>query len=662
MPDNNDHKPAHYLPPPKPMDLKGNLSENWKSFEEAWDNWIIATKVNKEDETVVKATLLSVLGKETVEIQKNLPIQDRTYKNIIAALKTHFNPQKNITYERYVFNTCNQGDELTDMYVNKLRKLASTCDFGDLKDSLIRDRIVVGIRDTNVRRRLLREKELTLQSCIDICRASEKASERMRAIDGNEEVETVHALRNKHSKKQGHKHKDKQKSKPQAQGGATARPSDTTKKLCTRCGGEHGKKCPAWGKTCGKCHKKNHYACMCQSTRSVHQLDTESESENYNTDESVFQVNSGTTRYMVRPEVKAPNKHWKNITFQMDNGASINCMLYKDYCKIKQDSNPEMETSNKRLTSYSGDRVKNLGQATLQVRLNDRIVKTPFQIVEEGQCSLLSGPVCEQLGLMTISHEHLINIVNGELTEDEVVTKYKDVFEGLGDIGEYHIQIDPKVTPVQDAPISCPVVYKKDSKNKLKQMEKDDMIQNVTEPTDWISSMVVIKKPNKLRVCLDPKNLNKAIKVPKFHMPTIEDVTCGLGKVKVFTVCDANDGFLQVRLDKESQLLTTFHTPFGRYMWKRLPFGLNAAPEEFQRRTREIIEGLKGVETVADDTVVWGEGDTLEEAVIDHDNNFVAFLERCRERNYKLNKSKLRFKQTSVAYHGHVPHKRWTLP
>ena len=76
-------------------------------------------------------------------------------------------------------------------------------------------------------------------------------------------------------------------------------------------------------------------------------------------------------------------------------------------------------------------------------------------------------------------------------------------------------------------------------------------------------------------------------------MPTLDDVTPELGKVKVFTIADAKDGFLQLELDEYSSKLTTFHTPFGRYRWLRLPFGVSCAPEEFQSRMLELIDGQR---------------------------------------------------------------------
>ena len=95
--------------------------------------------------------------------------------------------------------------------------------------------------------------------------------------------------------------------------------------------------------------------------------------------------------------------------------------------------------------------------------------------------------------------------------------------------------------------------------------------------------MVAVKKPNKLRLCIDLANLNVAIKRNHYPTPTIDDVMPKLTKARVFSVADAKDGFLQVRLDEKSSYLTTFYTPFGLYRWLRMPFGIKSAPEEFQR-------------------------------------------------------------------------------
>lgn len=121
------------------------------------------------------------------------------------------------------------------------------------------------------------------------------------------------------------------------------------------------------------------------------------------------------------------------------------------------------------------------------------------------------------------------------------------------------------------------------------------MIIKQTEPTDWVNSMVTVTKPNKVRICIDPQDLNAAIRRERYPLRTIEEVVAEMPNAKFFSVFDANHGFWQIQLDKERSHLCTFNTPFGRYRFKRLPFGISSALEVFQRCIARHLEGLEGV-------------------------------------------------------------------
>ena len=177
----------------------------------------------------------------------------------------------------------------------------------------------------------------------------------------------------------------------------------------------------------------------------------------------------------------------------------------------------------------------------------------------------------------------------------------------------------------------------------------------VTQPTPWINSIVVVpKKDGSLRICLDPKDLNRAIQREHYQLPTIEDIATRLHGAKVFTILDVRCGFWHIPLDEQSSQLTTFHTPFGRYRWLRMPFGISSAPEVFQRRIHELIEGLRGVEVVADDFVAIGFGDTIEEAMQDHDRNLAGLLQWCEQQQVRLNVDKIKFRMHEVPFIGHI--------
>ena len=128
-------------------------------------------------------------------------------------------------------------------------------------------------------------------------------------------------------------------------------------------------------------------------------------------------------------------------------------------------------------------------------------------------------------------------------------------------------------------------------------------------------------------------------------------------KIKVillFSKADLKDGFLQIQLDEESSKLTTFQTPWGRYRYLRMPFGISPAPEYFQRKLDQNLEGLNGVYKIADDILITGRGSTMKEAVKDHDATLLKLLDRCRERNLKLNREKLQLKCSETPFIGHV--------
>lgn len=243
------------------------------------------------------------------------------------------------------------------------------------------------------------------------------------------------------------------------------------------------------------------------------------------------------------------------------------------------------------------------------------------------------------------------------LTLEQLSQKYPRIFsEGVGRLeGEYHIRLDSQIDPVQHAPRKVPVALREQLRKTLEELVQQDILAPVTQPTEWISSMVIVpKKDGKLRVCLDPKDLNRAIQREHYPLPTIDEIATRLHGAKVFTVLDVRQGFWHVPLDEKSSLLTTFNTPFGRYRWKRMPFGISSAPEVFQRRMHEVIEGLEGVEVVADDFVVVGFGETLEQANHDHDDHLEVFLQRCDEKNLKLNDKKIKLRMQEVPFIGHI--------
>ena len=289
-----------------------------------------------------------------------------------------------------------------------------------------------------------------------------------------------------------------------------------------------------------------------------------------------------------------------------------------------------------------------------------------FNITEDNLAPLLSYRTCIELGLVTINDCDSPSDSSGikdtpsigvTIGIPDLLEEYKDVFGGLGDLpGEYHIVTDDTVPPVVHPPRRVPVALRDQIKEKLDEMVASGILAPVTEPTEWVSSMLVIIKPNKLRICLDPCDLNKAIRREHYQMPTVEEVATRLLQAKKFTVIDAKDGFWQKPLDTESSYKTTFNTPFGHYRWKRMPFGISSAPEVWQHTMHEFVEDLEGVEVIADDFLIAGFGSTDHEVNQSLERNERAFLEKCRLWNLKHQH------QLCVKFMGHLLTSQGLMP
>ena len=171
----------------------------------------------------------------------------------------------------------------------------------------------------------------------------------------------------------------------------------------------------------------------------------------------------------------------------------------------------------------------------------------------------------------------------------------------------------------------------------------------VTEATPWINSFVLVEKKGnhgqvKLRICLDPTNLNKAVTREPYHFRTPKDISHMLADACILTVCDCKKGYWHQTLDEASSYLTTFNTEVGRYRFAVMPFGITVAGDVFQQKLDECFGHIKNLIVIADDIMVIGKQHNHK----DHDLAFTTLLQTARKCNVKLNYDKLKFKCTEV--------------
>ncbi|XP_064622353.1 uncharacterized protein K02A2.6-like [Lineus longissimus] len=643
-----DPAPMHGIRPPQspqPPNLDGGHSaENWKIFKQKWTNYSIITNLDKQTRAYQVALLLHTLGDDGLRIYNGFQFEteedERTVDEVLAKFDNFAFGEINETFERFVFNQRNQKTDKTfETFLAAIRLLVKTCNYHkETVNSILRDRIVLGISDRETQKRLLRERGLTLDGCIAICKTSENAEAHEKAMNADSSVNFV---------KRSSKNRTKSKMAPPTQKtGAT--PSQTARD-CKFCGRTHimrKSECPAWGKSCRSCQGLNHFAAKCTKqgkTKKVNQLldeDSELGDDDCEWIDSIRPGN-GHSPKDVRCRMMLTDSR-QEVTFQVDTGASVNLI------PLRLAVHTELSPTTKRLKMWNGSEIHPVGSCRLVVGnpKNRKRYSVEFVVVKENLMPLLGLKAAQGMKLVTVNDS-----IMERIAAVSVLDKFADVFDGkLGKLpGTVHLEVDGGVMPVVTPSRRIPVAPLAKLRPELERLSDIDVLARVEQPTPWVSQLVLAeKKSGELRICLDPRPLNRALKREHFQLPILEDKLHNLAESRVFSKLDLSSGYWHVELDEESSLLTTFQTLFGRYRWKRLPFGLIVASEIFQRKLLEAIDGLTGVECIADDVVIHGRNTE------EHDRNLEAFLQRCREKGIKLNIAKLELRLSEITFMGHM--------
>ena len=366
------------------------------------------------------------------------------------------------------------------------------------------------------------------------------------------------------------------------------------------------------------------------------------------------------------------------IHLKIDTQAECNVISSKTYYNLAKHAKVDFKKSASQITAFGNSVIKPIGKTSFEVVHNEKYYTLECEVVEGEVPNLLGSRDSLRLGLIKRVH----NIENSqEKTEVNPLTKqtnlteritdskhvpnciikilqnFEDRFptESIGKLpGECHLSVDPEY---KDGPVSfgsrpLPAAMRELTKKQLDYLQENDIITKVQTnvPTSWCSQMhVVHKKDGKnVRVCIDPKFLNKALLRETHPIRTIEDVVTRVEGSNFFTTLDANMGFFQIQLDAESQLLTTFSTPWGRFMYKRLPMGITSAPEIYQRKIEEVFEGIENLANIYDDVLLYTKD--MEK----HCHILQQTLEVARKNNLTFRLSKCRFAQTEVHYTGFI--------
>jgi len=669
---------------PSPLDLSTDVATSWKLWKEQWENYEVVVQLNTKPPAVQKAIFLNTIGPEAFRIYKSLEVPEGQNAELLATVlkmfDTYAGQYTNVIYERYIFNTrAQKSDESLDAYIRSLKDLASTCEYGDVQNQLIRDRIVCGLKDNALRKRLLREKELTLAKTIDLCRGEEATLRHVQGIAGDsaDNPITINAVKSQASGARAKSRKNFP-AKHQPTSGQKGQPHKPSEKTCLYCGHKHlmlKSKCPAYGKTCNKCGQPNHFApCCLKSKKPSNRVNAVTgERQGPPPDNEVYTLRGTFNPHAIYAEMQLCGK---SVKFQLDTGAAVNIL---PLATLPPGST--LMPSSQVLKTYDGTNLHTKGttEVTLMNPSTQKRHQVSFEVVDGNHMPLLGAQAVQNLDLVTVN-EHNFRRIAAVATEtleggsppapmpttrSEIMEQYSAVFEDtVGHLpGPVHLQTDPTVQPVVIPARKLPLALEERVKTELAHLVSADVLEPVDKPTSWVSQMTVVVKPSgKLRICIDPRGLNTALMREHHTLPTLDSMLHKLQGAKVFSKADLRNGYWHVHLDEESSDLTVMATPFGRYKWRRLPFGLNVSSEIFQKRVQAAFGDMDNVHCIADDALICGYGTTKEEALLDHDKAMHAFLHRCQQTRIILNPDKFVYKSLSMPFMGHLLTDHGILP
>lgn len=301
---------------------------------------------------------------------------------------------------------------------------------------------------------------------------------------------------------------------------------------------------------------------------------------------------------------------------------------------------------------YNGGKIFPLGTITLKTysKNDEKSFDVEFVIIKENLRPILGFRSLITLGLLKL--EEINTLTNEALSSNKnnIIKLNLELFQGVGEFKEpLELRIQPGAQPVVRPPRRVPHALMGRLAEKLRILVEHKVIAEVAHPRSFVSNLVIIeKKDGSLRICLDPKDLNKVLIREHCLIPTLDEIVSKLCNKTYFSVLDLSDGFYNIKLSENSSDLCTFNSPFGCYKFLRCPFGISVAPEVFQRYSETAFGDIPGVIVYCDDLLICG--DTEEE----HDAILNKVFERAKEHNVRFNKNKFQYKLKEVKYFGHI--------
>jgi uncharacterized protein (DUF427 family) len=625
-------------------------AEKWPAWKARFTRFRSATDLCAKSDARQISTLIYCMGDKAEDIFKSLQLSTEDadkYDKVLDAFDRYFVIRKNIVFERAQFNLRRQlPGETAATFITVLNKLADTCEFGALRDELIRDRLVISICDAKLSEKLQMDDKLTLEKAITTIRQAESVHQQQEVLRGaTADSKDVMQMRSDPYKRQQYLPQDNLRQQHNKQERHDSQ-QHTSCKWCGRQPAHQRTSCPAKDVTCNNCLKKGHFAKVCQSSAAAGNIksifaqpasDAIFEDDTY---DALFlnTLSDSSATDVWRADIIVDGK--ASISFKLDTGADATVIPWSTYQKhLTQPLQP----SDKRLFGPNRAPLDIAGMFRATLIWRSASSTQSIYVMRDVQQALLGRPAIDALSIL--------RTVDAISTLDDVKGMFPELFTGLGCMSgsPYKIRLSDSAKPhAIYTPRRVPLALLPQLKAELDKLLRLDVIRKVDEPTAWCAGIVVVpKRSGDIRLCVDLSRLNEAMLREQHTLPDIGQMLASLTGATIFSKLDCNSGFHQVPLDTESALLTTFTTPFGRYCYTRLPFGISSASEHFQKRMSHILEGLEGVICLIDDILVHGKDKQ------EHDTRLMLTLQRIKAHGVTLN-SKCEFFKSEIKSVGHI--------
>ena len=623
--------------------------EKWETYVERVEQFFLANNIDEDHQA---PTLLSLMGSKTYTLLRDLLTPDKpatkSFQEIVTTLQQHLSPKPLEIAERFRFYKRIQREGETVLtYVADLKKLATHCNFGANLNEALRDKLVCGLRNVQIQKRLLSEAKLKYSKALEIAIAMETAIRDAAELQSELQSEPrVDKISDNHTQ--------------------APSPNPTTK-VCYRCGGDsHAThNCRFKDQTCYHCGKVGHISRACRSKQQgkpkqppkpplntqVHSIEY-SESDEFEDVLGSIQIHnvSKPSSTVIWIDLKVEGKPLK---MELDTGSAVSIIPHNLY-REKFHDKPLQETK-LMLKTYTGENIFPAGVLKVNVEYKDQQpLLLDLYVVKNKGPVLMGRDWLHKVRLDWYAIKSLKASQTLSTTKEQLQTmldKYSDVFEDK--LGTFK-SAKAKLTLKEDSQAhfckarAVPYALRPKVEEELRRLQNEGILTKV-EWSEWATPIVPVpKKDGSVRLCGDYKGtVNPELQAEQYPLPRIEDIFAKLAGGQKFSKIDLRQAYHQLEMEEDSRKYLTINTHMGLFQYNRLVFGITSAPAIWQRTIDQVLEGTSGTSCILDDMIITGKSDE------EHLANLEEVLRRLQFHGLRANKAKCEFFKEKITYCGH---------